>query len=42
MPQRLPSCESLSVEFKSDRSRLPERKLIEALIYLDNSEYGEA
>lgn len=41
MPQRLPSCESLSVEFKSDRSRLPDRELIEALVCLANAEGGE-
>lgn len=41
MPQRLPSCESLSVEFKSDRSRLPDRELIEALVCMANAEGGE-
>ncbi len=41
MPQRLPSCESLTVEFKSDRSRLPDRDLIEALVCLANAEGGE-
>ncbi|WP_323148309.1 ATP-binding protein [Pseudomonas oryzihabitans] len=41
MPQRLPSCESLSVEFKSDCSRLPDRELIEALVCLANAEGGE-
>ncbi len=42
MPQRLPPRESLTVEFKSDRSKLPDRELIEALTYLDNTEGGEA
>ncbi len=41
MPQRLPSCESLTVEFKSDRSKLPDRELIEALVCLANAEGGE-
>lgn len=41
MPQRLPSRESLTVEFKSDRSRLPDRELIEALVCLANAEGGE-
>lgn len=41
MPQRLPPCESLTVEFKSDRSKLPDRDLIEALVCLANAEGGE-
>ena len=41
MSQRLPSCETLTVEFKSDRSRLPDRELIEALVCLANAEGGE-
>lgn len=41
MPQRVPSCESLTVEFKSDRSKLPDRDLIEALVCLANAEGGE-
>lgn len=41
MPQRLPPCESLTVEFKSDRSKLPDRELIEALVCLANAEGGE-
>lgn len=41
MPQRLPLCESLTVEFKSDRSKLPDRELIEALVCLANAEGGE-
>lgn len=42
MPQRLPPCKSLTVEFKSDRRKLPDRELIEALLYRDNTEGGEA
>ena len=41
MPQRLPLRESLTVEFKSDRSKLPDRDLIEALVCLANAEGGE-
>ncbi|MBI6953300.1 DNA glycosylase AlkZ-like family protein [Pseudomonas sp. CCOS 191] len=41
MPQLLPPRESLTVEFKSDRSKLPDRELIEALICLANAEGGE-
>jgi predicted HTH transcriptional regulator len=41
MPQRLPPCETLNVEFKSDRSKLPDPELIEALICLANTEGGE-
>lgn len=41
MPQRLPPCETLTVEFKSDRSKLPDRELIEALVCLANAEGGE-
>lgn len=41
MPQRLPPHESLTVEFKSDRSKLPDRELIEALVCLANAEGGE-
>lgn len=41
MTQRLPACESLTVEFKSDRSKLPDRELIEALVCLANAEGGE-
>ncbi|MDC7830985.1 MULTISPECIES: ATP-binding protein [Pseudomonas] len=41
MPQRLPPLESLTVEFKSDRSKLPDRDLIEALMCLANAEGGE-
>ena len=41
MTQRLPPRESLTVEFKSDRSKLPDRDLIEALVCLANAEGGE-
>ncbi|MEH6353338.1 ATP-binding protein [Pseudomonas sp. 3JA] len=41
MPQRLPPRESLTVEFKSDRNKLPDRDLIEALVCLANAEGGE-
>jgi len=37
----LPVGETLTVEFKSDRSRLPDTELIEALICLANAEGGE-
>lgn len=41
MPQHLPPCESLTVEFKSDLKKLPDRDLIEALVCLANAEGGE-
>jgi len=41
MTPRLPPCESLTVEFKSDRSKLSDRELIEALVCLANAEGGE-
>lgn len=41
MSQRLPPRETLTVEFKSDRCKLPDRDLIEALICLANAEGGE-
>jgi ATP-dependent DNA helicase RecG len=37
----LPRCESLTVEFKSDRVRLPDRDLVEAVICLANAEGGQ-
>lgn len=37
----LPLHESLTVEFKSDRSRLPDRELVEAIVCLANAEGGE-
>jgi len=41
MPQRLPPRETLTVEFKSDLKRLPDRELIEGLVCLANAEGGE-
>jgi len=41
MTPQLPTRESLTVEFKSDRTRLPDRDLIEALVCLANAEGGE-
>lgn len=37
----LPPAESLTVEFKSDRTRLPDNDLVEALVCLANTEGGE-
>jgi len=37
----LPAAESLTVEFKSDRKRLPDSDLVEALVCLANTEGGE-
>ncbi|WP_211223729.1 RNA-binding domain-containing protein [Massilia niastensis] len=37
----LPSCESLTVEFKSDRKRFPDNDLVEAITCLANAEGGE-
>lgn len=42
MPQRPHLCETFTAEFKSDRYRLPDRDLIEALICLINAELVEA
>ncbi len=41
MPVTLPSVESLTVEFKSDRNGYPDRELIEALTCLANTLGGE-
>ncbi|TBW08715.1 ATPase [Azotobacter chroococcum] len=41
MTQRLPPRESLTVEFKSDLKKLPDRELIEALVCLANAGGGE-
>ncbi|KFF31926.1 ATPase [Pseudomonas aeruginosa VRFPA01] len=41
MTQRLPPRETLTVEFKSDLKKLPDRELIEALVCLANAEGGE-
>jgi len=37
----IPNSESLTVEFKSDRKRLPDAELVEALVCLANTEGGE-
>jgi hypothetical protein len=37
----LPSAETLTVEFKSDRKRLSDTDLVEALVCLANTEGGE-
>lgn len=41
MTHRLPPCESLTVEFKSDRRRLSDTDLVEAIVCLANGEGGE-
>ncbi len=41
MPESIPEQESLTVEFKSDRGRLPDADLAAAVICLANSEGGE-
>ncbi|QIB50091.1 ATP-binding protein [Pseudomonas sp. OIL-1] len=41
MTRRLPPRETLTVEFKSDLKKLPDRELIEALVCLANAEGGE-
>lgn len=40
-PVALPHCESLTVEFKSDRKRLSDSDLVEALVCLANTDGGE-
>lgn len=40
-PPPLPPRESLTVEFKSDRARLSDRELVEAVVCLANAEGGE-
>lgn len=40
-PPYLPTAETLTVEFKSDRKRLPDDDLVEALVCLANTEGGE-
>ena len=40
MTPALPSAESLTVEFKSDRKRLPDSDLVEAIVCLANAEGG--
>lgn len=39
--ERLPPAESLTVEFKSDLKRLPDRELVETIVCLANAEGGE-
>ncbi|MCW7540479.1 putative DNA binding domain-containing protein [Aquabacterium sp. A7-Y] len=41
MNHLLPPAESLTVEFKSDRRRLPDHELVEAVVCLANTEGGE-
>jgi ATP-dependent DNA helicase RecG len=41
MAHHLPRAESLTVEFKSDLKKLPDRELVEALVCLANAEGGE-
>lgn len=41
MQDVIPSSESLTVEFKSDRKRLPDTELVEAVVCLANAEGGE-
>lgn len=41
MTHRLPAAESLTVEFKSDRKRLSDNDLVEAIVCLANAEGGE-
>jgi ATP-dependent DNA helicase RecG len=41
MTHPLPPAESLTIEFKSDRKRLPDAELIEAVVCLANAEGGE-
>ena len=41
MPRLIPEKESLTVEFKSDRKRLPDRDLVEAAVCLANTEGGD-
>jgi ATP-dependent DNA helicase RecG len=41
MSRAIPERESLTVEFKSDRDRLPDRELVAAVVCLANTEGGE-
>src|SRR5260370_13435909 len=41
MTPLIPDRESLTVEFKSDRDRLPDRDLVAAVVCLANTEGGE-
>jgi ATP-dependent DNA helicase RecG len=40
MPQMIPAGESLHIEFKSDRNRLPDRDLLAAVVCLANTDGG--
>ena len=40
MQNAIPSSESLTIEFKSDRKRLPDSDLVEAIVCLANAEGG--
>jgi len=41
MNRTIPDRESITVEFKSDRNRLPDRDLVTAVVCLANTEGGE-
>jgi ATP-dependent DNA helicase RecG len=41
MARNIPEKESLTVEFKSDQKRLPDRDLLEAVVCLTNSDGGD-
>jgi ATP-dependent DNA helicase RecG len=41
MEPMIPQTESLTVEFKSDRKRLPDRDLVEAVVCLANTDGGD-
>lgn len=41
MQDIIPNKESLTIEFKSDRHRLPDRELVEAVVCLCKSSGGE-
>ena len=41
MPFKIPDQESLTIEFKSDRKRLSDTELVEAVVCLANAEGGE-
>lgn len=41
MKYTIPNCESLTVEFKSDRKRLPDIELVEAVVCLANADGGD-
>jgi len=41
MPSHIPDKETLTMEFKSDRCRIPDRDLVAAVVCLTNSEGGD-